>query len=186
MAWFRKAAPAEPEAAPAQPEATEAGRRKVGPTPSRRAAEQARMNRLHPNLTPKQQRAADRAAEDERRATAMDRAEASPERSLLRDYIDNRFHIGEIIMPLMLLLIMSIFFTQVVPEIMLYANIAIWVLFALLILDVVVTWQGFKRVLRDRLPNSSRRGLLAYTINRCLQIRRFRRPAPRIKRGEGY
>jgi hypothetical protein len=47
-------------------------------------------------------------------------------------------------------------------------------------------WRGYKRVLAERLPNSSTKGLLMYGVNRCIQIRRFRMPPPRIKRGEAF
>ena len=47
-------------------------------------------------------------------------------------------------------------------------------------------WRGFKKVLAARLPKVSPKGLLMYGMNRCIQIRRFRMPPPRIKRGETY
>jgi hypothetical protein len=54
------------------------------------------------------------------------------------------------------------------------------------VIDVFLMWRGFKKVLADRLPRASTRGLLMYGMNRCIQIRRFRIPPPRVKRGEGY
>jgi hypothetical protein len=47
-------------------------------------------------------------------------------------------------------------------------------------------WRGFKRVLAERLPNGSTKGLLLYGITRATQIRRFRMPPPRVKRGEKF
>ena len=47
-------------------------------------------------------------------------------------------------------------------------------------------WRGFKRVLAERLPGASPKGLLMYGMTRSTQIRRFRMPPPRIKRGEAY
>jgi hypothetical protein len=41
-------------------------------------------------------------------------------------------------------------------------------------------------VLAARLPNASPKGLLLYGMTRSTQIRRFRSPPPRIKRGEAY
>jgi hypothetical protein len=41
-------------------------------------------------------------------------------------------------------------------------------------------------VLAERLPGAPTRGLMMYGINRAIQIRRFRMPAPRIKRGGSY
>ena len=45
-------------------------------------------------------------------------------------------------------------------------------------------WRGFKKVLAERLPKAPPKGLLMYGMNRMIQIRRFRMPPPRIKRGE--
>ena len=47
-------------------------------------------------------------------------------------------------------------------------------------------WRGFKKVLAARLPKASPKGLLMYGMTRGTQLRRFRMPAPRVKRGEGY
>jgi hypothetical protein len=47
-------------------------------------------------------------------------------------------------------------------------------------------WRGFKQVLAKRLPNAPTRGLLMYGMNRSIQIRRFRMPPPRIKRGDAF
>ena len=50
--------------------------------------------------------------------------------------------------------------------------------------DCYLMWRGFKRVLADRLPGAPTRGLMMYGVNRSIQIRRFRMPAPRLKRGD--
>ena len=54
------------------------------------------------------------------------------------------------------------------------------------IVDGFLMWRGFKRVLAERFPNAPTRGLLMYGMTRSTQIRRFRIPSPRIKRGEAY
>ena len=45
-------------------------------------------------------------------------------------------------------------------------------------------WRSYKKLLAERVPNASKRGLLMYMINRAMMIRRFRRPAPRNNRGD--
>ena len=47
-------------------------------------------------------------------------------------------------------------------------------------------WRGFKRVLAATTAGASPKGLLMYGMTRSTQIRRFRMPPPRIKRGEAY
>ena len=78
--------------------------RKSEPTPTRKQAEAARMERLHPNLTPKEQRKADREASARQRMESWDKIESSPERVLARDYVDARWTVTEFMFPVMILI----------------------------------------------------------------------------------
>ena len=64
--------------------------------------------------------------------------------------------------------------------------IATWSLLALVLVDLTILWRGFKKVLGERYPRSSPKGLLMLTVNRAMQMRRFRQPPARIKRGQDY
>jgi hypothetical protein len=66
------------------------------------------------------------------------------------------------------------------------ATLAMYVFILGVFVDGYLMWRGFKKVLAARLPKSSPKGLLLYGMTRSTQIRRFRSPAPRIKRGEAY
>ena len=68
----------------------------------------------------------------------------------------------------------------------LIATILMYVYILAVLLDGYLMWRGFKKVLAERQPRVSPKGLLMYGMNRMIQIRRFRMPAPRIKRGEPY
>ena len=57
---------------------------------------------------------------------------------------------------------------------------------AVMVADVVLMWRSYKRLLAERHPGTPLRGLLMYGFNRQMTFRRWRRPAPRIKRGEAY
>ncbi|AQX16658.1 hypothetical protein BCR15_10800 [Tessaracoccus lapidicaptus] len=179
-------APAPAAAEPTQPtpEARQAVRRKQGATPTRRAAEAARMERLHPTLTPKQQRKADSAAKSRARAEAWDRVEKSPERQLLRDYVDTRWTAAEFMMPAMILVMAAVMVTMNNVVLSSWISMSLWVMLAITIINVAIMWRGFKKLLAERHPGASTRGLLVYMFNRSLMIRRFRQPAPRIKRGD--
>ena len=64
-------------------------------------------------------------------------------------------------------------------------------LFLLVIIVVIVVDANFLRrsvfkLVRERLPNESTRGLTFYAIMRALQLRRFRTPAPRLKPGDEF
>lgn len=159
---------------------------KGAPTPSRKEAEAARRQRLNPVLTKKQARIRER----QHRATQRDRAltalEAEPERVLLRDYVDSQWTLAEFLLPVMLVILALSFLAGRFPILLAVSTVSAYALLALAVVDLARIWRGFKRVLADRLPRSSPRGLLMVVINRAMSIRRFRVPAPRISRGDAY
>ena len=86
---------------------------------------------------------------------------------------------------LVLILALS-FMNSVLQGVTVIATIVMYVYILAVLVDGYLMWRGFKRVLAERLPNVSPKGLLMYGMNRMIQIRRFRMPAPRIKRGDPY
>ena len=186
----RKTRPAEETAEPATvtepPTKVKVPRKKSGPTPSRREAEAARMERLHPTLTPREQRKADARARAEARANAWDKVERSPERTLLRDFVDTRWTVAEFLMPAMILIMaaMMVFMRSNDATISVAIGSLMWGLLALSVIQLVIMWRGYKRLLDERHPDTPKRGLFMYMFNRALMIRRFRQPSPRIGRGE--
>lgn len=158
--------------------------RKSKPTMSRKQAEAARMERLHPNLSPKEQRKADREARAKSRVEAWDRVEASEERTLARDFVDARWTITEFLMPGMLVIMAAGMALVNYPVLSTMVMLSLWVLLILSLINTWIMWRSFKRLLLQRHPRAELRGLLMYMYNRSLMIRRFRRPTPRIKRGE--
>lgn len=189
-----KASPTEPEPA-TSPSTTTSGdgptrvarkvpRKKEGATPTREEAEAARMERLHPSLNPKQQRKADREARTKNRMDAWDKMENSRERQLLRDYVDTRWTIAEFMLPAMLLVMAAMMLTIQLPIVSTTIGLGMWALMLATIINVVFMWRGYKKMLAERLPGTPTRGLGMYMFNRALMIRRFRRPAPEINRGD--
>jgi len=110
----------------------------------------------------------------------------TPEKILLRDYVDARFSIGEFLLPSLVVILASTFLGAAFPRITLIATAAMYLYILLVILDGVLMWRGFKKVLAARIPGASPRGLAMYGMNRCIQIRRFRMPPPRLKRGDPF
>ncbi|MHA7860907.1 DUF3043 domain-containing protein [Tessaracoccus sp. Y36] len=159
-------------------------RKKEGATLSRRQAEAARMERLHPTLSPKQQRKADARARQESRMEAWERTENSPARQLVRDYVDTRWTVAEFMLPAMILVMAGVMITMQNPVLSSYIAMGLWVLLAITIINVAIMWRGFKKLLAERHPGEPKRGLLVYMFNRSLMIRRFRQPGPRVKRGD--
>lgn len=172
-----------PASAPAEAEKIKV-RRKEGSTPTRRQAEAARMERLHPTLTPKQQRKADSRARQAARMDAWERTEKSPVRQLLRDYVDARWTVAEFMLPAMILVMVGVMITMNDPVLSSTIAMGLWVLLLITLINVTIMWRGFKKLLAERHPGEPTRGLLVYMFNRSLMIRRFRQPGPRIKRGD--
>ena len=188
----RETAPGAPGKAPSGAGKVKVARRqpsrKSEPTLTRKQAEAARMQRLHPNLSPKEQRKADRDARATARATARSEAwekmEKSPERVLARDYVDTRWTISEFMFPAMILIMAGTMATAQWPLISVSIGLGLWVMLILSLINTWFIWRGFKKLLLQRVPKANLRGLLMYTFNRSVMIRRFRQPPPRISRKE--
>lgn len=182
------------QANPSQPQATEQPAdsgaekikvtRKSEPTRSRRQAEADRMERLHPTLTPKQQRKAASKARQAQRLEAMEKVERSPERQLARNYVDTRWTVNEFLFPIMILLMAASMATMQNQALSSYILLSTWVLIGIGAIQGFVMWRGLKKVLLQRHPNASTRGLAMYMFSRSIMIRRFRNPGPAIKRGD--
>lgn len=180
MAWFKSSktpAPTEPTKIPLP------GSAKNRPTPSRREAEAARMARLHPELDPKKAKEMNREAQSTSRRNQMAAVDSQPERELLRDVIDARFNIGEFALPVMLLILVVTF----IPDLQAYAELtlyAMWLVVAAIAFDLFLAWRTFKKLATERIPGRSLKGMVFYAWNRQMAMRRWRMPAPRVKRGE--
>lgn len=183
-----------PQQAPAQdqPEApTDAPakrqpQKKGTPTPTRAEAEAARMARLHPTLSPKEAKKAERAAAREQRLRTLDTVENMPERKLARDHVDSQITITEFTIPVMLaIMAVSLAFgrsyaVQRATSLLMMAIFLLWVV------NITLRWRSFKKLALARGLQPKQRGMMMYLINRMMTIRGLRRPEPRIKRGESY
>lgn len=160
--------------------------KKDRPTPTRKEAEAARRQRMTTTLSKKEAR---QTASRQSRATrmkAISAREAAPEKVLMRDYIDARFNLGEFLLPSVVVILAVTILGSYWPSVTLIATLAMYLFILGVFVDGYLMWRGFKRVLAARLPKASPKGLLMYGMTRSTQIRRFRSPAPRIKRGEPY
>ncbi|MET0695438.1 MAG: DUF3043 domain-containing protein [Propionibacteriaceae bacterium] len=189
MALFRRTGNDTPDPEPTViPVETPSGpSKKAGPTPSRKEAEAARRQRVTRTLTKKEARAESARLARAQRMKTMAVRDATPEKALLRDYIDARFSFGEFLLPSLVVILALSFIGAKWPGVTLITTAAMYLFILLVLFDaLVLMWGGYKKVLAQRLPNASTKGLLMYGMNRCIQIRRFRMPPPRIKRGQAY
>lgn len=188
MALFKsKSAEPEPEpvVGPPEPASASAPQKKDAPTPTRREAEAARRERLNPTLSPREAKRREREASRTRRQREWDTIESSPTRQLLRDHVDARVNPGEFVLPVLLLLMAL----TLLPGMAAYVDWALylsWAYIGLLIVDAYLMWRSFKKLAAQRYPGASLKGLVMYGINRQISLRRWRQPAPRVKRGEKY
>ena len=175
---------AAPEATP--PTSPGPGSKKNRPTPTRKEAEAARRERVNKNLNNREaRRVAARQARAERMRRLGER-ERSPEKVLMRDYVDARFSLGELLLPTVVVILATTVLGSFWPAMAVITTLAMYLFIFAVIFDEWLMWRGFKRVLAERLPNASTKGLLTYGMTRSTQIRRFRIPPPRIKRGDPY
>jgi hypothetical protein len=58
------------------------------------------------------------------------------------------------------------------------------VLVVVIVIDAQFIRHGLRKLISERLPGESTRGLTMYAVMRALQIRRFRVPAPRVQPGD--
>ena len=199
MSLFKKRSqPPEPEAV-AEPASKPGG--KGRPTP-RRKDQQAKN--LHP-VVPKDRQAAKRearAARDEawkRQSQAMvtgeekylPAREKGPVKRYIRDFVDARFNLGEFFMPLVfVLLILSFGFSRILPQyplVSFYTVLAMNGYLLLAIADAVWCWTRLRRRLNgkfgvERVKNEGT--IFFYIMSRCFMLRRWRRPATLVKRGQ--
>ncbi|GAA1239486.1 DUF3043 domain-containing protein [Janibacter melonis] len=161
------------------------------PTPKRRDQEAARRRPLVQN-DPKAAKSADRAARREqsmkmRQAmmTGDDRnlppRDKGPVRRYVRDAVDRRFNLGEMLLLLMLaVLVMSV----IAPSIATLFFLGVYVLFALAVLDAVLLWRRTKKgILAKFGEDTDLKGLPMYAGMRSFQMRRTRMPKPQVERG---
>jgi Protein of unknown function (DUF3043) len=185
VALFRRNSQAAEPQPPTVSESAPTGK-KDRPTPTRKEAEAARRQRMTTTLSKKESRAVASRQARAARMRATSAREAAPEKALIRDYIDSRFNVGEYLLPSVVVILAVTIIGSYWPTVTLIATLAMYTFILGVFVDGYLMWRGFKKLLAARLPNASPKGLLLYGMTRSTQIRRFRSPPPRIKRGETY
>jgi len=187
----RKTAPEVETPAPTEP--TVASDKKGQATPKRKTQEAANKRGLVVDVKAdaKQRRAKDRARReaeyqalrsgDERNMPAEHRG---PERRFIRDYVDARSSIGEFLVPMsVLFVILSLMFRDGLA-----GAILILAFYVIVLMAAVETWLMVRRLKKVFIAKFGEgkvpRGFTFYVIARSLNLRRFRTPRPKVRRGE--
>lgn len=160
------------------------------PTPTRAEQEAARRRPLVPNT--KEDRARQKAeltAQRERARVGMANGEEKylttrdkgPQRRFVRDFVDGGWHIGELIMPAMVLVLMTMFIG--LPGVQVYAYIVLWVFIVVVVIDMVITAARIKHAVDRKFGDDRKeRGLGMYGAMRTIQMRWMRMPKPQVRR----
>src|ERR1700722_841937 len=107
-------------------------------------------------------------------------------KKLARDYVDAHRRPMEFYMYALIVLIIALFAGKSNTAVGTYMQIFLLVIIAVIVVDALLLRRSIFKVLHERLPNESTRGLSFYAIMRALQLRRFRTPAPRLKPGDEF
>ncbi|MBW8173545.1 DUF3043 domain-containing protein [Ornithinimicrobium sp. Arc0846-15] len=161
------------------------------PTPKRRDQEAANRRPLVPDnksatKEEKQRRKAARAKAregmlrgDERYLAARDRG---PMRRFLRDAVDTRWNIGEVLLPMMLMILAASLVNIANLQVLTFT--LAWGLIIVGLADAVMLWRRTKVRATEIFGEAPGKGSAAYVILRAFQMRISRVPRPVVKRGD--
>jgi Protein of unknown function (DUF3043) len=117
---------------------------------------------------------------------ALGPRDRGPAKKLARDYVDAHRRPMEFYMYALIVLVIALFAGKSDSALASYMQIFLLVIIVVIAVDGYLLRRSILRVVHERLPNESTRGLAFYAIMRALQLRRFRTPAPRLKPGDEY
>ena len=115
---------------------------------------------------------------------ALNPRDRGPARALARDYIDSKRRISEFYMYILVVLLAAVFVRNKTAED--YISPLVLVLVVIIVIDAQFIRHGLRKLISERLPGESTRGLTMYAVMRALQIRKFRVPAPRVRPGDKF
>ena len=117
---------------------------------------------------------------------ALGPRDRGPAKKLARDYVDAHRRPMEFYMYALIVLIIALFAGRSNTALGSYMQIFLLVIIAIIAVDAFLLRRSIFKVVHERLPKESTRGLAFYAIMRALQLRRFRTPAARLKPGDDY
>ena len=162
-------------------------------TPKRKDSEaRLKVNSIAP-ATSKEGKARDRALEKSRRVearaafmrgeeSALPARDRGPAKKFVRNYIDSRRSLGEYFLPtIMVVLVLT---AIPVKAIQLLAILFMYAAMLYSFSSAIFVGRKIKKLVAERFPNESLKGIGMYGWLRSTQMRRMRAPAPQVKRGD--
>ena len=102
-----------------------------------------------------------------------------PQRKFVRDYVDARFSIGEILIPILFIFVLL----SGLPSIAIWVTIGMYAYLLLAILDAVLVGIIVTRKLGEKFgADNVQKGTRWYAAMRAVQLRVMRLPKPQVKR----
>jgi hypothetical protein len=117
-------------------------------------------------------------------AWALNPRDRGAPRALARDYIDSKRRISEYYMYVLVILLVAVFLRNSTAQAII--SPLVLALVVLIVVDGLLIRRALQKLIAQRLPGESARGLTMYAVMRALQIRRFRVPAPRVQPGNKF
>ncbi len=166
------------------------------PTPKRKVAEAANRRPLVPTdrkAAAKEARAAQRAERDRQYAAMqtgderyLPAKDKGPVRRYIRDYVDARWSLGELFLPVaIVMLLANMLLTSWNPDVAFLGLALLYLFIIAMVVDVAIMWRRLrKRLVAKFGPDTIQRGMMMYSVTRVFQIRRARLPKPQVKHGE--
>ncbi len=163
------------------------------PTPKRREAEAAARARARSPRTRKEQSKRDRSfrAEESRKIrnamkTGDERyylpRDRGPVRRFIRDYVDSRFSVVEMLIPLLIVSMVLGWTGQ--PALVQASSLVLMATLLFVIFDLVMLRFRLRKELERRFPDESLKGATYYACMRALQMKFMRLPKAQVKIGQ--
>jgi hypothetical protein len=161
-------------------------------TPSRKQQEAANLRPLVGNKTPESRKADKARLREERNKARAGMAngeekylgvrDRGPQRKFVRDYVDSKFTLGEMVMPaLMLVILISAIDSYIVQ---LATLLTMWTLFIGVAINGWLLGRGAVKALEAKYGAAKvESGIKWYAAMRSVQMRPMRLPKPQVKRG---
>lgn len=162
------------------------------PTPTRAEREAERRRPLVANSKEARKRAREelRARQDRARLGMANGEEKylpprdkGPQRRFTRDYVDAGWHIGELLMPALVVVLIVTMFLPI--QFQYYGMVGLWVFVFFTIGDMIILSTVVKKKAAAKFGADKReKGLGWYAAMRSVQMRWMRLPKPQVKRGQ--
>jgi hypothetical protein len=117
---------------------------------------------------------------------ALQPRDRGPVKQLARDFVDAHRRPSEFYMYALIVLVISLVAGKSHKALNADLEYLLLAIIAVIIVDAILLRRSINKLVAERLPGQSTRGITFYAIMRALQLRRFRNPAPRIKPGDSF